>query len=137
MRSRGEIQGCGGAPTLPYININVSKRASLMCARSANMQDDKWQISKTTSNGVATRAHGANILMKKKTFGVTKHVVRLRNTTMLEKQDVCVFQLRRLQSGQFSPMTKSSRISHVFSNYWKFKYKTKSWPENKQSKTRW
>ena len=44
-------------------------------------------------------------------------VVRLRNTTMLEKQDVCVFQLRRLQSGQISPMMKISRISHVFSNY--------------------
>ena len=54
------------------------------------MQDDKWQISKTTSNGVATRAHGANILMKKRS-GSPKHVVRLRNTTMLEKQDVCVF----------------------------------------------
>ena len=26
-------------------------------------------------------------------------------------------QLRRLQSGQISPMTKSSRISHMFSNY--------------------
>ena len=33
------------------------------------MQHDKWQIRKTTSNGVATRAHGANILMKKNVRG--------------------------------------------------------------------
>ena len=36
------------------------------------MQDDKWQIGKTRSNGVDTRAHGANIRMKKKTYGVAK-----------------------------------------------------------------
>ena len=80
-----------------------------MCARSANIQDDKGQISKTTSNGVATRAHGANILIKKKRSGSPKHVVRLRNTTMLEKQDVCVFQLRRLQSREFSFLTHDEK----------------------------
>ena len=45
--------------------------ARSMCARSANMQDDKWKISETRSNRVATRGHGANIRMKK-TYWVTK-----------------------------------------------------------------
>ena len=40
-------------------------------------------------------------------------------------------------SRELSPMAKSSRLSHVFSNYWTFKCKTKSWPETTKSKTMW
>ena len=90
--------------------VNVCKVSEYARRQVANKQDDKQRGGHQSSWGEYTD--------EKKTFGVTKTCGATPKHHNVGKARCVRVQLRRLQSGQISPMTKSSRISHMFSNYW-------------------